>query len=342
MPPTILQDISLKPYNTFGLDAKAKYFVEVSSQEELAKLFEDPNIRKMPRLVLGGGSNLLFTRDYEGLIIKVNIQGIKVETESANTVVVKVGAGENWHSFTQTCVENGWAGVENLSLIPGTVGAAPIQNIGAYGVEVKEVFVSLRAYDLYTRSLREFDRLMCSFGYRDSVFKHQPWQNRAVITDVTFQLSKEPKPNTSYGAIQKTLTDWNIENPTIADVSKAVIHIRQSKLPDPTVLGNCGSFFKNPQIPTTKFESLKETHPDMPGYDLGDGKTKVPAGWLIENAGWKGKQIGNVSMHEKQALVLVNKTGQATGSEAWTHAQKVQAGIMDTFGIELSPEVNII
>lgn len=338
----IKQQIALKPFNTFGIQALARYFAKATDQTSLEQIIRENKQLKQPILVLGGGSNLLLTQDYEGLVIKMENKGIHLERETADEVFIRVGAGEDWHALTQTCVANGWGGLENLSLIPGSVGAAPIQNIGAYGVELKEHFVSLRAYDLYTDVVREFDKHTCGFGYRHSVFKTPAWKSRAVILDVTFRLSRQPQIRTEYGAIRDTLAAWGIAAPTISDVSRAVIHIRQSKLPDPAATGNCGSFFKNPVISSEQFEQLKSRYPQIVGYEQPKAQVKVPAGWLIEQAGWKGKQVGNVGMHHKQALVMVNRTGQATGEEAWGFAQQVQADVRKKFGIELQPEVNII
>lgn len=335
---TIAENVSLRPFNTFGIDAHARRFAEVTRADEL------PALRKAglrPALVLGGGSNILLTRDVDGLVLKNSIHGIQVLREFENKVWVKAGGGENWHSFVQWAVAQGFGGVENLSLIPGTVGAAPIQNIGAYGVELKDVFVRLEAFDWESGRFVQFSKPACRFGYRDSVFKHEG-KGRYLITAVVFSLQKKQhRLNTSYGDIQKTLAAMQVNQPDIATVSEAVIRIRSSKLPDPAQIGNCGSFFKNPETERGVLERIRATHPHVVAYDLPDGRVKIPAGWLIEQCGWKGKRVGNTGCYEKQALVLVNYGG-ATGAEVKQLAADIIASVRHTFGISLEPEVNMV
>ena len=336
----ILQkDISLKPYNTFGIDVKARHFIEINSVDELrqALLIENfPN-----RLILGGGSNMLLTRDIEQLVLHINILGIRVLWENEEEVALKVMAGENWHDFVIWSLEKGYGGLENLSLIPGNVGTAPIQNIGAYGVELKDVFESCEAMAVSDQRLIKFTKDECRFGYRDSYFKNQG-KGKYVITSVNLILTKKDHNiNTSYGAIEQQLTHAGIKQPSIKDVSDAVIAIRSSKLPDPAELGNSGSFFKNPVISAEKYNSLSDEFPEIPSYKNEQGNYKVPAGWLIEKCGYKGKRFGDAGVHEKQALVLVNY-GKASGSELLKLAKTIQKDVEETFGIELVPEVNIL
>jgi UDP-N-acetylmuramate dehydrogenase len=296
-------------------------------------------MNRTPLHILGGGSNLLLTQNLLGLTIKNEIDGIEIMLENEHEVLVKVGGGVVWHQFVLWAVANGLGGIENLSLIPGTVGASPIQNIGAYGVELKDVFHSLDAYDLGTGEPCTFHQEECQFGYRDSVFKRE-LKGKFFIVNVNFRLQKHPKTNTAYGDIQRILQEWEIAKPTISDVSNAVIHIRQSKLPDPAVIGNAGSFFKNPELEPADFQRFKEKFPEAPNYPQADGRVKLPAGWLIEQAGWKGERIGDAGCHAKQALVLVNY-GEAKGEEILALAEKIQASVLEKFGIALTPEVNI-
>lgn len=338
---TLLVNQSLRPFNTFGIDATAHYFMEVDSISALQNALQLPEIQGLPLLVLGGGSNLLLTRNFEGFALKISLKGIELLHEDEQCYYVRAGAGENWHGFVQHCIANGWAGVENLSLIPGTVGAAPMQNIGAYGVELKDVFYELQALAIAEGSLHTFLHSDCRFGYRESVFKHEA-KGKYIITSVTFRLRKTPQINVSYGAIRQTLEAMGISSPTIADVSRAVIHIRQSKLPDPTQLGNAGSFFKNPEIPKAQYDELKTRYPDLPAYPTDHpDRIKVAAGWLIEQCGWKGKRVGNTGAHKDQALVLVNYGG-ASGAEIWQLAQQIQASVAERFGVQLQPEVNVV
>lgn len=332
------QNKELLPFNTFGLAVKAAHYAVVTTSSDVRSAIQG-NIR--PIRVLGGGSNILFTQNVEGILLKNEIMGKEIVRRWPNRVHVRVGGGENWHQFVLWAVENNLGGIENLSLIPGTVGASPIQNIGAYGVEIKDVFVRLRAIDLETGKERVFSKKECAFGYRDSVFKREA-KGRYLIKEVVFSLTtQQHRINTSYGDISKTLETLGITTPpTIADISRAVVHIRSSKLPDPQKIGNCGSFFKNPELPAAVLTEIRREYPQAPGYDLPDQRVKIPAGWLIEQCGWKGKRVGNTGCYEKQALVLVNHGG-ATGSEALQLAQDIIASVKARFGVELEPEVNI-
>lgn len=335
------ENFSLKPFNTFGVEAKAKYFVEVNTVEELIKTLKHSHIQTLPLLFLGGGSNILFTKDFEGLAIQLNLKGISEEFLSENEVLVTAKAGENWHEFVMFCLNKNYGGLENLSLIPGNVGTSPMQNIGAYGTEIKDHFVNCKVLNLKTLEVENFDLEKCRFGYRDSIFK-QEGKNQYVILEVSFKLTTQNHTiKTEYGAIKSELENLGIINPTIQDVSKAVINIRQSKLPDPKKIGNAGSFFKNPTIPLTQFEGLKLKFDNIQGYPNGNF-VKVPAGWLIEQCGWKGKQIGNVASHQLQSLVIINATGNATGKEIFDFSTLIIDSVKEKFGIELEREVNIL
>jgi UDP-N-acetylmuramate dehydrogenase len=335
----IQQNISLKQYNTFGIDAKAKYFVSVNTVSELQQVLE---LKEYPnKFILGGGSNMLLTKDIDSLVIHVNNKGIEIISKSNGTVIVKANAGENWHEFVLWCLNHNYGGVENLSLIPGNVGSAPIQNIGAYGVELKDIFVSCEAIDINTHKLKTFTKSDCKFDYRESIFKHG-LKGLCIITSVTFQLSSgQHKLHTDYGAISTELQNMKVEFPTIEDISKAVIAIRQSKLPDPKEIGNSGSFFKNPIISVKHFNSLKTIFPDIPSYSVSENEIKVPAGWLIEKAGFKGKTFDNYGVHKKQALVLVNY-GSAKGMDILKLARLIQQTVNRIFNIKIETEVNII
>ena len=335
----VLQDVSLQPHNTFGLEARARHWITITATEQLQELLRDPTYQSVPKLVLGGGSNVLFTQDFAGLLIKIAIPGISVVKEDDDEVYVRSGAGVGWHELVMHCIERGYGGIENLSLIPGTVGAAPMQNIGAYGVEIKDVFSSLEAVEIATGNRHTFELADCQFGYRSSVFKHER-KGQYIITSVTLRLRKQPVLNTSYGAIAETLARKHIHAPTIRDVSEAVIDIRRSKLPDPQQIGNAGSFFKNPVIPRAQYEALLTDYPTMPGYPT-EQAVKVPAGWLIEQCGWKGKRVGNIGVHNQQALVLVH-FGGGQGSALMTLAQDIKASVLKKFGIVIEPEVNMI
>ncbi len=335
--PKIQQRVSLKHYNTFGIDARAKEFVSVESVDQLKQLLA----LDKEKFFLGGGSNMLLTRNVDALVVHLNLKGKEVVSEDEDQVVVKAMAGENWHEFVLWTLGRDFGGIENLSLIPGNVGTAPIQNIGAYGVELKDVFVSCQAIHIKTGEERTFSLGDCQFGYRDSIFKNEA-KGLYVITAVTFALSKKDhRLNTSYGAIEKEIAARDIKEPTIQDVSNAVIAIRQSKLPDPKELGNSGSFFKNPVISIADFKKLQKKHPLIPHYILNQEKVKVPAGWLIEQAGFKGKRFGDAGVHTKQALVLVNY-GDASGKEIWELAQRIQREVKKRFDIAIEAEVNIL
>lgn len=338
----IRQNVSLKPYNTFGIDVFAKSFAAFSNTDELEELFATDSVKNSPhQLILGGGSNLLFTRNFDGIVLKNEIGGIEIVKEDANHVWIRTGAGENWHQFVLYCLANNFAGVENLSLIPGCNGASPMQNIGAYGVEIKDVFHSLNAYHIKDDAIVTFTNNDCHFDYRESVFKNV-YKNQFVITHVTYRLRRQPVFNTSYGAIEKELEKMDVKELSIKAISDAVIRIRQSKLPDPEIVGNAGSFFKNPAIPVMQYEALKSRYPNLPGYPLENTDTiKIPAGWLIEQSGWKGYRDGDAGVHPKQALVLVNY-GNASGAEIFNLSTQVKESVMEKFGIDLEREVNII
>lgn len=335
------ENFSLKPYNTFGVDAQAKYFVEINSIEELKDALTFSKENMLPLLFLGGGSNILLTKDFNGLAIKINLKGISERDLNENEILVTAKAGENWHEFVMYCLDKNYGGLENLSLIPGNVGTSPMQNIGAYGTEIKDVFVSCQVLDLENLELTTFNLEECRFGYRDSIFK-QEGKGKYIILEVTFKLTKKDHHiKTEYGAITSELKNLEIENPSIQDVSQAVINIRQSKLPDPKQIGNAGSFFKNPTIPLAQFEELKQKFENIQGYPNGD-MVKVPAGWLIEQCGWKGKQIGNVASHKLQSLVIINATGEATGKEIFDFSTEIINSVKEKFSVELEREVNII
>ncbi len=335
------ENFSLKPYNTFGVDAKARYFTEIHTVEALKEALNFSKDKSLALLFLGGGSNILFTRDFDGLVIQLNLRGISLQPLDENEMLVTAKSGENWHELVMFCLNENLGGLENLSLIPGNVGTSPMQNIGAYGTEIKDIFVNCTVLNLETLETEVFDLEKCRFGYRDSIFK-QEGKGKYVILDVTFKLTtRNHRIKTEYGAIKTELEKSGIENPTIQEVSQAVINIRQSKLPDPKEIGNAGSFFKNPTIPLTQFEQLKQQFETIPGYPNGDS-VKVPAGWLIEQCGWKGKQTGNVASHKLQALVIINATGNASGKEIFDFSTEIINSVKEKFGIELEREVNII
>ena len=334
----ILHNVSLKPYNTFGIDVKATHFVEITSLEELQELMRQ-EVFSLPRLILGGGSNVLFTKDFEGLVVKLSIKGKTLVSETGEHIIVKAGAGEVWHELVLFAIENNWAGIENMSLIPGTVGAAPMQNIGAYGVEIKDVFESLEAIEIATGKVKQFGASACDFGYRWSVFKGT-LKDKYIITSVTFKLDKQPTFKTEYGDIKNTLAEMEVKELSIKAISDAVIKIRQSKLPDPAKIGNAGSFFKNPEIPEKQFIELKQKFENIVGYPSTPGMVKVPAGWLIDQAGWKGKTIGEIGVHKNQALVLVNYGG-GKGNDIYALALEVKASVKEKYGVDIEPEVNV-
>ena len=347
----IQENISLKRLNTFGIDVAAKYFSGFHDMDELRELLASKqhqisNLKhrtsniEPKTLVLGGGSNILFTKDFNGLVLKNDIKGIEKINEDDEHVYIKAGAGENWHSFVLYCLDNNYAGVENLALIPGNVGASPMQNIGAYGVEIKDAFHSLEALHLTDKCTVIFNHADCEFGYRESVFKNK-YKGEFIITSVTYRLNKKPVLNTSYGAIEEELKKMNVTSPDIRAIAKAVMNIRTSKLPDPAVIGNAGSFFKNPEIEKETFDILTEKFPGIVGYKLPHGKVKLAAAWLIEKCGWKGYRKDDAGCHEKQALVLVNY-GNAKGKEIYDLSTAILQSVQDKFGVLLEREVNII
>jgi UDP-N-acetylmuramate dehydrogenase len=336
----VQENISLKPFNTFHVDVKANVFAPFKSVSELQEILTQRRMPGRPLLVLGGGSNILFTGDFDGIVLKNEVKGIEKIKEDEENVYVTAGAGENWHRFVLHCIENNYAGVENLSLIPGCVGASPMQNIGAYGVEIREVFHELKAFHLEEKCNYTFTLKDCEFGYRDSVFKNK-YRDQFVIMNVTFRLSKKPRFHTGYGTLQAELEKMGVTELSIRAISDAVIRIRSSKLPDPEKIGNAGSFFKNPTITTAEFESLKQRFERIVGYVNEDASIKLAAGWLIEQCGWKGFRRGDAGCHEKQALVLVNY-GSATGGEINQLSEEIRASVKDKFGVLLEKEVNII
>ena len=336
----IEENISLKPYHTFGVNVKAAGLASFSSLEELQELLEISQSKYGEHLVLGGGSNVLFTDDFAGIILKNNLRGIDVVDSSGTQVLVKAGAGEVWHDLVLTSLKNDLGGLENLSLIPGSVGASPMQNIGAYGQEIKNVFHELEAWHIYDKCLVNFSGNDCEFGYRESVFKNK-LKDQFIILNVTFSLDKFPRINTSYGAIEQELAKMGIVTPTIHDVSKAVINIRQSKLPNPAEIGNAGSFFKNPEIPAEHFNTLQTEHAGIVGFPAAGDKIKLAAGWLIEQCGWKGVRKGDAGCYARQALVLVNY-GNASGDEIYGLSQQIIESVYKKFGVLLSREVNIV
>jgi len=335
----IKHDISLKKYNSFGIEAIAKHFVSINNIEDLKAILQCEDYKD--RFILGGGSNMLLTKDVEALVMHINLKGISIISEDESSVIVKAGAGENWHKFVLWCIAHNFGGLENLSLIPGNVGTAPIQNIGAYGVELKDTFISCEAFEIRTLKTKTFSNSECEFDYRNSIFK-QELKGKYIITSVTFKLSKQNHTlYTNYGAIALQLETMQIKEPTIKDVSNAVIAIRESKLPNPKEIGNSGSFFKNPVISNEKFETLKQNFPDIPNYPVSISTTKVPAGWLIEKAGFKGKSFGNYGVHKNQALVLVNYN-DAKGSDILKLSKTIQQTIKRIFNISIEAEVNIL
>jgi UDP-N-acetylmuramate dehydrogenase len=335
----IQENIPLKAYNTFGIDISARYFVQIESEEHLVELFSNVEFNSVPKLILGGGSNILFTKDYEGLVVFINIKGINYN-ENGDIIQVCAGAGEVWNDLVQYCVVRDFAGIENLSLIPGTVGAAPVQNIGAYGVELKDVFHSCVAFDTYEKSFKSFELTDCKFGYRDSLFKSVE-KDRYIITSVSLNLSRIPMINTSYGAIEQELKIQGIHYPSIRDISDVVSKIRVSKLPDPSTIGNSGSFFKNPVVDMDFFIHLQSDFVDIVHYPINKNEIKLAAGWLIEQCGWKGVKEGNTGTWKNQALVLVNY-GSARGSEVYEFSEKIISTVYTKFGVYLEREVNIV
>lgn len=335
----IFKNISLKPYNTFGIDVKAKQFVSVNNIDELKYVLLSS--KKKTKLILGGGSNILLTKPFDGIVIHINFKGIEIIFENEDFVYVKANAGENWHEFVIWCINNDFGGIENLSLIPGNVGTAPIQNIGAYGIELKDVFESCEAISLENHEIKTFSKSACNFGYRNSIFKQEA-KGKYIITSVIFKLTKQNHQlHINYGTITSELKSMHIEKPSIQDISKAVISIRESKLPNPKIIGNSGSFFKNPIISKNQFNQLLENFNDIPSYPVNDEEVKVPAGWLIEKAGFKGKRFADYGIHKNQALVLVNY-GNAKGKDILKLSKLIQITIKRLFDISIEAEVNIL
>lgn len=334
------KDVSLEHLNTFGIKAQARYYVRINDLQTLHNILLNKVLQPLPQLILGEGSNLLLLNNFKGIVIHMAISGIATIGEDNAHVWVKAGAGVNWHALVLHCVDQGYAGIENLSLIPGTAGAAPIQNIGAYGVALSDVFESLEAMEAHSGAVHTFYNKDCAFGYRDSIFKNT-LKAQYIILNVTLKLHKQPTFQTSYGTLQSTLKNMNVQALSIKAISEAVIHIRKSTLPDPALLGNAGSFFQNPIITRQQFEHLKRTHPNLPGYTQSDGQVKVPAAWLIERCGWKGTTRAGIGVHKQQALVLVNY-GHGTGQAIYQLAQDIQQAVAKRFMIEIKPEVNII
>lgn len=337
----VLQNVSLKPYNTFAINVQAKYFFAFNHLSQLQEVLSKKKYANENKLVLGGGSNILFTKNFNGLVMHNQLKGIELLNEDENHYYIKAAAGEVWHTFVMHCIDNNYAGLENLSLIPGYVGASPIQNIGAYGVEMKDFFYSLNAWHIHLNEVHTFTKQDCAFAYRDSIFKHKA-KNQYVILSVVFRLNKKAQLNYSYGAIKEELDKMKVSEIGIKEISRAVINIRKSKLPDPQEIGNAGSFFKNPEVTHKKYLELKHIYPEIAAYKLENGNYKLAAAWLIEKAGWKGKKFNNCyGVHTKQALVLVNYGG-AKGEEIAQLALKIIEDIKQKFGIELEREVNII
>ena len=336
----IIENYPLLKLNTFGVDIKAKYFTTINTVNELIEIKKADEFKNLQLLILGGGSNILFTKDFDGLVILNDIKGKEIVDQNHHSVFLKIGAGENWHELVMYCVDNGWGGIENLSLIPGNTGTAPMQNIGAYGVEIKETFVELEALEISTGKIVKFNNLECEFGYRESVFKNKI-KNQYIILNITLELNKNPVLNLNYGDVKSILENKNIKNPSIKDVSDAIISIRQKKLPDPKKIGNSGSFFKNPIVSFKKLKSIQKKYPKVVSYKINKNEFKIAAGWMIERAGWKGKKFKNFGVHENQALVLVNY-GLANGMEIFNLSKKIILDIKEKFEITLEREVNII
>ena len=338
---SIQHQVDLFPYNTFGIRHKAKYFTIIRTVEEAQALFSSILFKSNRHLFIGGGSNILFTKDFEGLAVRVAMKGKEIIHEDENTITLKVAAGENWHEVVRHCVDKNWGGIENLSLIPGTVGAAPIQNIGAYGVEIEKNIFEVETIEINTGKLKIFTHDECLFGYRESIFK-TIFKDQFLVSSITLRLTKKNHLlHLNYGSISETLQHNGIKNISIRDVSDAVIQIRSSKLPDPKNIGNAGSFFKNPSIQNELKDFLKIQYTTMPSFRSQNGLVKIPAAWLIEQCGWKGKKINNIGVHQHQALVLVNYGG-GSGEEIWNLAMKIQASVYEKFGITLLPEVNVL
>lgn len=338
---SILENVNLQPYNTFGIEAYAKYFTVLKASTDIVDLLASNVFKSERHLILGGGSNLLFTKDFDGLVVKVEVGGKRIVREDDDTLELEVGAGENWHTLVKYCVDRNWGGMENLSLIPGTVGAAPLQNIGAYGVEIKKIISSVQAYEISSGKVVTFTNEECMFGYRESIFKQQA-KDQYLISSITLILTKRGHHFvTNYGAIAEVLKQKAIRELSVKAISDAVIQIRTEKLPDPSKIGNAGSFFKNPSIEPELHDSIKNEYPSLPAYPAIGGKVKIPAAWLIEQCGWKGKTFDNIGVHRHQALVIVNYGG-GEGEKIWQLAMKIRESVKDKFGITLVPEVNVV
>jgi UDP-N-acetylmuramate dehydrogenase len=339
----VQENFPLRPYNSFGIDVKARYFATFSNVKQLADLTTN---YKGANLILGGGSNILFTKDFDGIVLKNEVKSMEKVKEDEDSVYIKAGAGENWHQFVLYCIKNNWAGLENLSLIPGCVGASPMQNIGAYGVEIRDVFQELTAFHLQEKCNYTFTLKDCNFGYRDSIFKNK-YKDQFAILNVTYKLNKKPAYNTSYGAIEQELQRMGTKQLSIKAISQAVVNIRSSKLPDPAVIGNAGSFFKNPSVSREQYLSLKERFENIVAYENADGSMKLAAGWLIEHSGpddatsWKGYREGDAGVHERQALVIVNH-GNASGEQLYELSEKILQSVRQKYGVTLEREVNIL
>ncbi|TLX73250.1 UDP-N-acetylmuramate dehydrogenase [Labilibacter sediminis] len=335
----IQQNYSLKPHHTFHFNVQADFFVAPESKEEVIEILKAPVCKSNPLLILGGGSNILFKSDYKGLILKPNIQNITVVDEQENNLWVEVGAGVDWDYFVEWSVKNNLYGIENLSLIPGNVGACPVQNIGAYGVEVKDVIKQVNGVYIDTLESFSFKNEECDFAYRNSIFKNH-LKGKVIITSVVFELKKQAELKLGYGDVLEKINELGEQN--LVNTRKAIVHIRESKLPDPEVIGNVGSFFKNPVVENSIAHKIIEQHNNVPHYKIGDTLCKIPAGWMIEQCGWKGRSLGNAAVHEKQALVLVNKTGKANGEEVLRLASEIEKSVKSKFGITIEKEVNVI
>lgn len=336
----VIKNISLKNNNTFGVDVKSKYFVEVYSEEELKQVLNSVEYSKLKKLILGSGSNILFTKDFDGIIIKNSIPGIKILSENDKSVIVEAGAGVIWDDLVQYCVNKNYGGIENLSYIPGTVGAAPIQNIGAYGQELEETFYELNGVFIADGASQIYNNSDCNFSYRNSIFKNELKDN-FVVTSVNLKLRKNPNVNLNYFPVKEEVEKRNIKHPTIKDIREIVIDIRKNKLPDPNEIGNAGSFFKNPVITKESFYLLEKEYPDLKYFIVNESSVKIPAAWLIEKCGWKGEKIGNVGTHEKQPLVIVNY-GNASGKEVYSMAMNIKDEVKKRFDITLENEVNVL
>lgn len=335
-PDFIKRDVSLRSFNTFGMDADALAYMEVASVDDLVRVYGDASLMALPRLVLGGGSNLLLTGRFEGLVLRMVNRGIELTGEDGAFVYVRAAAGEQWHDLVSWTLEKGFGGLENLSLIPGTVGAAPVQNIGAYGAELQDCFLSLKAFDFVSGKVMEMDKAACRFAYRDSVFKHA-MKGRMVIVDVTFSLPKRWRPNLAYAELEREWQGSGADGLSPAAIGEMVARIRRRKLPDPAVLGNAGSFFKNPVVTADTLSVLRAAHPDIPAYAQADGRYRIAAGWLIDRCGWKGRRIGDAGVSSVQALVLVNY-GHASGKDILALARAIEEDVFARFGIRLEPE----